>query len=47
VVYTSKFPAKTFLEQSNQTHARRREDVERDILARKPQTLKKALDDWD
>jgi hypothetical protein len=46
-VYTSKFSAKQFLERSNQIHARRREDVERDILARKPQTLKKALDDWE
>lgn len=46
-VYTSKFPAKAFVERSNQIHARRRDDVERDILARKPETLKKALDDWD
>lgn len=46
-VYTSKFPAKAFVERSNQIHARRREDIERDILARKPQTLRKALDDWD
>ena len=46
-VYTSKLPAKEFMAKSNEIHARHREEVERDILTRKPQTLKKALDDWD
>lgn len=46
-VLTSKFPAKEFVERSNQFHAKRRNEIEQDILARKPQKLKKVTDDWD
>ena len=46
-VVTSKFPAKEFVERSNQFHAKRRNEIEQDILARKPQKLKKVTDEWD
>lgn len=46
-VYTSKFSAKDFIERSNHLHARRREDVEKDILARRPKQVSEAIDDWD
>jgi len=47
-VYTSKFSAKDFIERSNQLHARRREDVEKDIQARRrPDKVSEAIDDWD
>jgi hypothetical protein len=46
-VYTSKFSAKDFIEKSNQLHARRREDVEKDIQARRPNKVNEAIDDWD
>jgi hypothetical protein len=46
-VSASKFSANDFIERSNQLHARRRDEVERDILARRPQKVKEALDDWE
>jgi hypothetical protein len=46
-VITSKFPSKEFVERSNQLHAKHRDEVERDILARRLQILKKVTDDWD
>jgi hypothetical protein len=46
-VYTSKVSAKDFIERSNELHARRREEVEKDILARRPQKVQEVLDDWD
>jgi hypothetical protein len=46
-VSTSKFSAKEFIERSNQLHARHREEVERDILARRPQKIRESLDDWE
>jgi hypothetical protein len=46
-VYTSKFSVKEFLERSNQLHAKRREDVERDIQSRRPRAVKEVLDDWE
>lgn len=46
-VYTSKFSAKELIERSNEIHARRREDVERDIVARRPKLVREVLHDWE
>jgi hypothetical protein len=45
---TAKTPAVDLYAASNALHARRREDIERDILARrpKPAQLKEVLNDW-
>jgi hypothetical protein len=48
-VVTAKTPAAELYEASNTLHARRREEVERDILARRPKLSqhKEALNDWE
>jgi len=48
-VITAKAPAVDLYAKSNALHARRREEVERDILARrpKPSQLKEVLNDWE
>ncbi len=48
-VVMAKTPAAELYAASNALHARRREEVERDILARrpKPSQLKEVLDDWE
>lgn len=47
-VVTAKTPAVDLYAKSNAIHAKRREEIERDILARrpKPSQLKEVLDDW-
>jgi len=47
-VVTAKTPAVDLYARSNALHARRRDEIERDILARrpKPSQLKEVLDDW-
>jgi len=47
-VVTSKASAVALYESSNAIHARRRDDIQRDILARrpKPAQLEEVLDDW-
>jgi len=48
-VITAKTPAVNLYAKSNALHASRREEIERDILARrpKPAQLKEVLDDWE
>lgn len=46
-VYTAKLPAAEFIARSHAMYARRRDEVEKDILARRPQKVREVLDDWD
>jgi len=48
-VITAKTPAVDLYAKSNALHANRREDIERDILARRPRPaqLKEVLNDWE